>query len=432
MKFSIVATGDSLMTARLPQNDPQNLALKKIFDKADVAFTNFEMTCHDYEVGAAAVSGGTWVSCRPPIIDDLKWLGFNMFAAATNHALDWNQDGLMLTIKHLKERGCSFAGVGANLAEASMPCYIDTPEGRVGMVSCCSSGKDWHIAGEARPDVPGRPGMNYLRFDMVNYLTKEDLETLKTIINKTDVNARQNQLAREGFEKASEGFAIGPSRFEVGEEPGTKTFCKKKDLARLIQGVKEARVQADVVLVSQHVHEFRGSNKGIAPDFEIEFAHACIDAGADAFFGHGPHEMRGIEIYKGKPIFYSLGNFLFQSSTLERQPAEFFEKYNLGPANTVSEAYVVRSKNWTSGQFANPKCFESFMTRFDVVDGEITGVELLPITLGFDKGLSRKGRPELASKKDGKRILAYLQSLCDEFGTKIEVKDGKGYITIKK
>ena len=45
------------------------------------------------------------------------------------------------------------------------------------------------------------------------------------------------------------------------------------------------------------------------PDFLIELAHKSIDSGADAFVGHGPHLLRGIEIYKGKPIFYDLGEF---------------------------------------------------------------------------------------------------------------------------
>ncbi len=42
------------------------------------------------------------------------------------------------------------------------------------------------------------------------------------------------------------------------------------------------------------------------------FSRRCVDAGADAVIGHGPHELRGIEIYHGAPIFYSLGNFLLR------------------------------------------------------------------------------------------------------------------------
>lgn len=429
MNFSIVATGDSLLTQRLPKNDPSCLALKEIFEQADIRFTNFELQVHDFEVSPSAVSGGTWVAARPDVIKDLKWLGLNMFAGATNHSLDWGHEGLVTTMRHLNENDCVYAGIGMNLAEASMPCYIDTPDGRVAMISVCSTGKDWHIAGEQRPDVKGRPGINMLRFDLINYLPKEDIEVLRKIVDKTYVNARRLQLEREGFIKAEEGFAVGTNRFEVGE-PGTKTFCNKKDLQRILKYISEAKRQADVVLVSHHAHEFRGLDKGVASDFAREFAHACIDAGVDAFLGHGPHILRGIEIYKNKPVFYSLGDFFIQNDSVERQPADFFDIYNLGPDNTPSDGWSARSKNGTSGLVVNKKVFESVIARFDVRDGAISQVELIPITLGFEKQRSRKGRPELASAADGIRILTGLQALSDEFNTKIEIKDGRGFIKI--
>lgn len=429
MKFSIVATGDSLLTQRLPRQDKSCLALKELFEQADIRFTNFELQVHDFEVAPSAVSGGTWVAARPGVIKDLKWLGLNLFAGATNHSLDWGHDGLKTTMRHLKENDCTYAGIGTNLAEASMPCYIDTPEGRVALISVCSSGKDWHIAGEQRPDVPGRPGINMLRFNLINYLPKEDIEVLRKIVDKTYVNARRLQLEREGFIKAEEGFAVGTNRFEVGGA-GTKTFCNKKDLQRILRYISEAKRQADVVLVSHHAHEFRGIDKAVAADFTREFAHACIDAGVDAFLGHGPHILRGIEIYSGKPIFYSLGDFFIQNDSVERQPADFFDIYNLGPDNTPSDGWAARSKNGTSGLVVNRKVFESVITRFVVEDGTIKQVELLPITLGFEKTRSRKGRPELASISDGERILQDLQKLSDEFNTQITIKNGKGYIDI--
>lgn len=429
MKCSIVATGDSLLTQRLPKNDPSCLAFKEVFEDADIAFTNFELQVHDFEVCPSAVSGGTWVAARPAVIKDLKWLGFNMFAAATNHSLDWGHDGLKTTMQHLNENDCVYAGIGMNLAEASMPKYIDTAEGRVALISVCSSGKDWHIAGEQRPDVLGRPGINMLRFNLINYLPKEDIEVLKSIVDKTYVNARRMQLEREGFIKAEEGFAVGTNRFEVGE-PGTKTYCNKKDLARIMKYIAEAKRQADVVLVSHHVHEFKGLDKAVASDFEREFAHACVDVGVDAFLGHGPHILRGLEIYKEKPIFYSLGDFFIQNDAVERQPTEFFDIYNLGPENTPSDGFAARSKNGTSGLVVNKKVFESVITRFAVKDNKVKGVELLPITLGFEKQRSRKGRPEFASVEDGERILKGLQTLSDEFGTKIEINNGRGYIKI--
>jgi poly-gamma-glutamate capsule biosynthesis protein CapA/YwtB (metallophosphatase superfamily) len=45
------------------------------------------------------------------------------------------------------------------------------------------------------------------------------------------------------------------------------------------------------------------------PDFLVDLAHKAIDNGADAFVGHGIHLVRAIEIYRGKPIFYGLGEF---------------------------------------------------------------------------------------------------------------------------
>ncbi len=429
MKFSIVATGDSLLTQRLPRQDKSCLALKELFEQADIRFTNFELQVHDFEVAPSAVSGGTWVAARPGVIKDLKWLGLNLFASATNHSLDWGHDGLKTTMRHLKENDCTYAGIGTNLAEASMPCYIDTPDGRVALISVCSSGKDWHIAGEQRPDVPGRAGINMLRFNLINYLPKEDIEVLRKIVDKTYVNARRLQLEREGFIKAEEGFAVGTNRFEVGEA-GTKTYCNQKDLQRILRYISEAKRQADVVLVSHHAHEFRGIDKAVAADFTREFAHACIDAGVDAFLGHGPHILRGIEIYNSKPIFYSLGDFFIQNDSVERQPADFFDIYNLGPDNTPSDGWAARSKNGTSGLVVNRKVFESVITRFVVEDGAIKQVELLPITLGFEKTRSRKGRPELASISDGERILQDLQKLSDEFNTQITIKDGNGYIDI--
>lgn len=191
MKCTLTAVGDVLLTQRLCRQDSQCLALKEIFDAADVRFGNFEMTVHDFNVAGSATSGGTWVADRPRAVDDLQWLGLNLFSAATNHSLDWGQDGLLETMRHLDERDAVYAGIGRNLAEASMPKYLDTAEGRVALLSVSATGKDWHMAGEQRPDLMGRPGINMLRFELVNYLPAEDIETLKRIVGKTYVNARR-------------------------------------------------------------------------------------------------------------------------------------------------------------------------------------------------------------------------------------------------
>lgn len=430
MSISVVATGDSLLTQRLPRNDESCLKIKALLEQADVRFTNFELLVHDFEVSPSAVSGGTWVAARPAVIQDLKWLGFNMYACATNHALDWGHDGLLTTMRHLDNAECIYAGVGNNMAEASQPKYLDTPEGRVALISVCSSGKDWHIAGEQRPDVKGRPGINMLRFNAIHYLPKADVETLKAIVNKTDVNARRLQLEREGFAKPEEGFAIGNIRFEVGDI-GSVTTYNKKDAARIVKAINEAKRQADVVLVSHHVHEFKGATKDVSADFTRDFARLCIDSGAHAYLGHGPHILRGFEVYKNQPILYSLGDFIIQNDSVERQPADFYDIYDLGADNTPSDGFDARSSNGTKGLAVNRKVFESVIVSFKVDAGVIDSLEIIPITLGFEKNRSRKGRPEFATADDGERILNDLAQLSAEYETKFEIKDGRGYLRLQ-
>ena len=430
MAISVVATGDSFITQRLPHNDETCLALKGFFEQADIRFTNFEMLLHDFEVAPSAVSGGTWASARPVVLEDLKWLGFNLYAWANNHTFDWGQEGLLTTLSHLDHAGCVHAGVGRNLAEAAQPKYLDTPEGRVALISVTSSAQDWHRAGVQRPDVPGRPGVNLLRFQAVHYVTQADLDKLKEIVNKTEVNARREQREREGFVKAEKnGFMVGTVRFAVGE-PGTVTSVHPQDAARIIQSIKEASQQADVVLVSHHVHEMKGSAKNQPADFAREFAHLCIDSGAHAYLGHGPHILRGIEVYKSRPVCYSLGNFIFQNNSVERQPADFYEIYGLGPDSTPSEGFAARSANGTRGLGIDPKVFESVIVRFDMEGGKVQNLELLPVSLGFALPPSRKGRPYFSTPEDAKRILTELAELSEPFQTKIRIEGNRGIVML--
>ncbi len=88
-------------------------------------------------------------------------------------------------------------------------------------------------------------------------------------------------------------------------------FADRDNLRALIEDIKTAKAKTDFLAVSLHwgIHLV----KGVLADYEVEVAHAAIDAGADAILGHGPHVLKAIEIYRGKPIFYSLGNFCCDS-----------------------------------------------------------------------------------------------------------------------
>ena len=83
-------------------------------------------------------------------------------------------------------------------------------------------------------------------------------------------------------------------------------------------------------------------NDRVVPSFHETVSHACIDAGADLFLGHGPHLLRGIEIYDGAPIFYSLGNFMMQNETVTRLPTELYERYDLDSDATPADLFDTR------------------------------------------------------------------------------------------
>lgn len=426
----IMATGDSFITQRLPYGQSGLQEIQRLLLEADVRFTNFEVTVHRYDAYPAASSGGTWAAANPAVLDDLSWLGFNLFAWANNHSLDWSHSGLLSTFKAFEERGLVHAGVGNNLAEAGEPKYIETPGGRVALIGVTSTFQHWHRAGAQRPDVPGRPGVNPLAFDAVHRLSPLDLAKLQEMMAQTEINAARLLNEKEGFAKAEQGkFQIGTHKFEAGE-PGTVTFMNMKDAERIASSIREARRQADIVLVSHHAHEMKGMQKDQPADFIREFARYCIDQGAHAYIGHGPHILRGIEIYKEHPIFYSLGDFIFQNDTVERQPTEFYDIYGLDHNNSPGDGMDARSKGGTSGLAADPKVFESVIASFGFQEGRIRDIRLHPICLGFELPRSRRGKPSLAHSGQAESILRHLQQLSEPFGTTIDVEGGIGTVRL--
>ncbi|WP_196592287.1 CapA family protein [Pectinatus frisingensis] len=429
-RISIAAVGDSFITQHLP-HDKKFADLRDYFLQYDVRFTNFEVLLHDFEVYPAPVSGGTWAAARPYVTEDIRELGFNIVAWANNHNIDWNIEGVLTTLRHLEKSGLINAGVGRNLAKAAQPRYIDTPNGRLALIGVTSTISEWGMASYPRADVLGRPGANVLRYQAEHIVLPEQLETLREIIGQTEINANRLLNEKEGFTKPlKDGFFINDICIKAGAEPGTVTKMNMQDAQRIVRSIQEAKRQADVVIVSHHTHERKGLDKQLPADFARDFAHLCINNGVQAYIGHGPHIWRGIEIYKQKPIFYSLGNFIFQNDLVERQPAEFYNLYNLGGEDTVADGLDIRSANDTRGLAADRRVFESAAAAFFVEDGNVTDIQLRPLTLGFKNGRAQRGKPEFADAANGKRILNEIAALSEKYGTKIKIADNMGVIKI--
>ncbi|WP_236794795.1 CapA family protein [Amycolatopsis sp. GM8] len=429
-RITVTATGDSFITRRLVRTVPSTVELSRLISAADVRFTNFEVTAHDGAGYPAAVSGGTWAMAAPEVIGDLQVLGFNLVSTANNHALDYSTGGLLATDDNLSRAGLAHAGAGANLAAACAPVFVETERGRVGMVAATSTfDKSW-VAGDQRPDLQGRPGLNVLHHKVAHKVSSAQLATLRQILEDTSINATYDRSVATGFVVPVEdpnAVLVGGHLFVDDTDPRPTSTADTKDVARIVRSIERARGEADYVLVSLHNHEMLGSDLERPAEFAEKFARDCIDAGADAVIGHGPHILRGIEIYRGKPIFYSLGNFIFESDSVAHLPADFFAAYGLTHHDDTFQALRERSRNWTRGFSAQPEIWSSVVAKWTVEDDGAIEIRLHPIDLGHTEPHYRRGEPRLTGDTTA---IEKLQELSAPYGTRIDIEAGVGVIRI--
>ena len=432
MKTTLIATGDAFITRRFPEGGYNGFEqIRKCICAHDVKFSNLEMTFHDEEGYPAAFSGGTWAMADPRTLGDMKSFGFNLFNTANNHSCDYSHGGVLATIRNLKERDMIFAGTGKNLGEASRACYLETKEARVALIAVSSTFHESGMAGGQSADLEGRPGLNPLRFQTIYHLDEENYSKAMELAEVTRINAASERSIRNGYSNPPEEGTLpfGKHRFALDRENWIESRPVQENMKRVEAEIREARRQADIVLVSFHAHETDADDMTVPAMFLKTFSRNCIDAGADAVIGHGPHELRGIEIYKGKPIFYSLGNFLFETETVSLQPYDAYMNKKM-PLDTKVGAYMdARSKNGTAGYGVLPQIWFSVMAGWEMEDGEVKGISLYPISLGMERVRSQKGVPVMTGDEE---VLKYLASLSEPYGTRIEIRNGVGHIDIVK
>ena len=426
-EFTMALTGDTIITRRLSVYDePQFLEMIELIRSADVAFTNLEILFHDYEPYPMAVSGGTWMRADPVMAKELVWAGFDMVARANNHTGDYGVLGMELTTKHVEDAGLVHAGVGHSLAEAREAKFLETAKARVALISVSSSFARHMSAGRSRDNVPPRPGLNPLEYTTTNVLTREQFDTLKGIGDGLGQFTNQDGQPRGIDAEKPDEFQLFGRKFVAGESTEMRTEPNESDVAEIAAVVNNASRLADFVIVTIHAHE--GPTRGEPADFLQPFAHAMIDAGADVFVGHGPHALRGIEIYNGQPIFYSLGDFMFQNETLDRLPSDNYEAFSLDENHHVADFNDRRYENDTKGFPVVAEVWEAVIAVPTFRNRELVEIALYPIDLAFGEPVHVRGRPLLANDELGEKILDYLQARSNQYGTEIEIRRGVGYI----
>ena len=331
--ITITLTGQSMIRSDIRETAPAAVPVIRELLKGDVVFTDFEAAVAEK---GETVREGRGFLAPPEALDALKTFGFNLLALSCNHAFDLKATGIQNTIREAESRKIVHAGTGNNLAEAAAPGYLRTPKGTIALIASASG--LIVPGGSAGAD---RPGVNELR-----------------------VEAGDNE---------------NEATIDLHGAPGNTP--NPEDSQRILQTIRDARKQADLVIVYQHNHVFgnhafstiftEGMQERLAPnDWLKKWTHAEVDAGADIVVMHGAPLLHGIEIYHGKPIFYDLGNFI----------------YNLPPTLT----YIHEPMSW-----------ESAVAHLQFQGKNLQSISLRPIVLNY----VGEGQPDIHNEYASNQFL---------------------------
>jgi poly-gamma-glutamate synthesis protein (capsule biosynthesis protein) len=375
--ITITLAGQSMIRSDTREAAPAAVPAIQGLLRGDVIFTNLESAIA--EKGETTHEGRGFLT-PPEALDALKTFGFNLISLSGNHAFDLNVKGIQNTIREADARKIVHAGTGNNAAEAVAPGYLRTPKGTVALIASASG--LIVPGGRATAD---RPGVNELR---------------------VEAGAVENE--------ATDDLPGAP-----GNSPNPE------DAQRILQSIRDARQHADIVIVYQHNHVFSNHSfatvfteelpERLAPnDWLVKWTHAEVDAGADIIVMHGAPLLHGVEIYRGRPIFYDLGNFI----------------YNLTPTLT----YIDEPNNWESAvayvQFQG-KNLQSVSFRAIALNNVGEGQPDIHDQYTNNQFLDTRGLP---SPLTGARAGYVLQRLADAsrpFGTTMEIKGDMAQIKLK-
>lgn len=425
--WTLAAAGDALITRQVGMfgDDPAFMALVEPIRAADAAVINLEVSLFrlwEFEGWPQAENGGNYELGPPEAAADMKWMGFDLFNMATNHTTDYGVEGMFETMRLLDRLNLVWAGVGMTAGEAAQARYLETPKGRIALIGMATSFTPMSRASDPRPEVRGRPGLNALRTTRTNVLAPERMADLRRLVVATGGSVPESETAPVRF---------GGATFVQGPENGTRGSVNALDEDRILRSVRNGARQADHVIVYSHSHDI-GRDDAPAAEHLRSFIKKCLDAGADAFIVSGTHTLRGLEIYDGKPIFYSLGDFFMQNETIEPVPTDMIETQGLGVEALAADYYLARAQPDPVTGFptryhpANPAAWESVVPVVTFEGHEAKRIVFYPVDMGFRVTPAHQGTPRLADPELGRTILERFARMSEIYGTKIEIRDGVG------
>jgi poly-gamma-glutamate synthesis protein (capsule biosynthesis protein) len=338
--------------------------------------------------------------------------------------MDYSTGALLETKRRFDEVSIPNAGTGSNLAEARAPAYLNTEKGRVALIAVNTGDADG-LAGYARESVQGRPGLNPLRYTTTYVLPEAEFQQLIKIAEKLSLPGQKDGALN-----------ILESRFQLGDEADIITEPYGPDMEGNLNSIREARRNADYVLVSIHNHIKRRPGEHYFDDtiehlagFVETFSRVAIDAGADAVLGHGHHCLNGIEIHRGKPIFYGLGNFIIQTYAANPKPYDWYEARGLHTERFPEESDILHPILEGKAEMRKKRRqTTSVVAMIEFSDNEPTTLILHPIEMPRDQ--VQGGYPCMAEGDIATEILGRLSRLSAEYGTEIKVDRKMGVVTL--
>jgi len=236
---------------------------------ADFLFGNLE--CCLYAPPGTRSFADEGFYAAPAAGEALTLAGYHALGTANN--VNYGPDAIAHSLRELDRLGIAHTGSGANLAAARAPAIVERKGLRIGVLQRTSV--YWptnHEAGEHSPGVAVIRG--HTAYQLPLHKTRPEV----------------------------------PPANRPGVPPVIVTWADPQYLARFREEIAALRPQVDVVIASHHWGLFQE-----VLEYMREIAHAAIDAGADIVIGHGPHFVLPVEVYKGRPVFYGMGNFSFHT-----------------------------------------------------------------------------------------------------------------------
>jgi poly-gamma-glutamate synthesis protein (capsule biosynthesis protein) len=415
--LTIALTGDTVLSRPVAPSDRDGAfdAVVQLVRGATVALTNLETTLLGEANAARAreIAGARWPFGTGEVAGELAALGLDVVGLANDHAADYGADGIADTSATLLANGLLPAGTGHDLAEARQAVTVGGRR-KVAVLAVAISAPPESMATAARGNVNGRPGVNPLRYVADVTVDAQTYETL-----------RRSQALAGGSEASGDRVTLPGATIRKGTTTSLSLEPDAADVEAILAQVARARMEAEVVVLSVHSHE--PSNESDEPaELFSRFARQAIDAGAHMVVGHGPHRLRGVEVYKGGAILYSVGTFLHRVQDREGQlvsPFDAgFDMYSLAmgmPARTGG------------GISADDALRDGLVVVATFDQGALQTLRLHPVDLGLELPPAQRGVPRQPSSVRAAALLEHVARLSQPYGTTVRISDGVGAVDVK-